>query len=198
MSYLIFLELNNMKYLIYLFVVFIFLNGTLVLALDDCGGCLDGQECYYPASGDPYCVDESRVYSQESRNGCLPICEVNETCTEGVDGNGVCIESDFLVEGDSGYEAPSVGGGVPLQNPLGVGANPQSIIIAIIQYALGLSGVLALIAFIYGGIWWLVSLGDSNKVTKGKEIMKWAVIGLLVIFSSFAIVNMMFDLFGVK
>ena len=89
--------------------------------------------------------------------------------------------------------------GVVFNNPLGEsGGLPENIIASVIQYALGLSGILALIAFIYGGIWWLVSLGDSNKVTKGKEIMKWAVLGLFVIFSSYAIINVLFDFFGIK
>ena len=152
------------------------------------------------------CACTDYLYAQS----CNPPCSAEQTCV--VDfGNGVkCIattdvNSQMVIvspDGTAAFAETAAAGsasGVALGNPLGEsGGLPENIIATIIQYALGLSGVLALIAFIYGGIWWLVSLGDSNKVTKGKEIMKWAVIGLLVIFSSFAIVNMMFDLFGVK
>ena len=57
----------------------------------------------------------------------------------------------------------------------------------VINGALGISGVLALIAFIYGGITWMISGGDSAKVQKGKNMMIWAVWGVVIIFSSYAI-----------
>ncbi len=63
----------------------------------------------------------------------------------------------------------------------------------VIKAVLGLSGVFALIAFIWGGITWMTSYGDPAKVTKGRTMMTWAVIGLIVIFGSFAIVNYLLD-----
>ena len=63
----------------------------------------------------------------------------------------------------------------------------------VIKATLGLSGVFALIAFIWGGITWMTSYGDPAKVTKGRTMMTWAVIGLIVIFGSFAIVNYLLD-----
>lgn len=63
----------------------------------------------------------------------------------------------------------------------------------VIKATLGLSGVFALIAFIWGGITWMTSYGDTAKVTKGRTMMTWAVIGLIVIFGSFAIVNYLLD-----
>jgi hypothetical protein len=68
----------------------------------------------------------------------------------------------------------------------------------IIKYVLGVIGVVALIAFIYGGIMWMTSMGDTNKIAKGKNIMIWAVMGLIVIFASYAIVNLLLGAFGVK
>lgn len=80
---------------------------------------------------------------------------------------------------------------VKLQDPLGV-TNPDNPIPELanrlIQTALGFSGVLALLAFIYGGILYLTAGLDSNNVKKAKDVMKWAVIGLMIIFLSSPIV----------
>ncbi len=83
------------------------------------------------------------------------------------------------------------GGSGELQNPLG--GDFEEVIARVISYVLGLTGVFALIAFIYGGFVWMTSGGDSAKVTKGKNIMMWAVFGLVIIFSSYAILTTIFD-----
>lgn len=80
---------------------------------------------------------------------------------------------------------------VVLQDPLGVTntINPiPELINRLIQTALGFSGVLALLAFIYGGILYLTAGIDSNNIKKAKEVMKYAVMGLMIIFLSSPIV----------
>jgi uncharacterized membrane protein len=57
------------------------------------------------------------------------------------------------------------------------------------QWILGISGSLALAFFIYGGFTFLISGGSSERVTKGKTILINSVIGLVIIFCSFMIVN---------
>jgi len=59
----------------------------------------------------------------------------------------------------------------------------------VIRAALGISGVVALIMIIYGGVLWLTSGGNTDKVQKGRDTLIWAVLGLIVIFSAYAIVN---------
>ena len=101
-------------------------------------------------------------------------------------------------------QAQTAGGGltsgnkVPLKNPLG-GTGPTkitTILNNIIVTLLGLTGVLALIAFIYGGVLWMISFGDSGKVEKGKKMMIWAVVGLIVVFGSYGILTLLFKAFG--
>ncbi len=82
-----------------------------------------------------------------------------------------------------------------MTNPLG-SVTPLEIINNIITALLGLTGVLALIAFIYGGVLWMISFGDPGKVEKGKKMMIWAVIGLVVVFSSYAVLTLVFQAFG--
>lgn len=59
----------------------------------------------------------------------------------------------------------------------------------IINAVLGVVGSLALLMFIYGGIVWMTAAGANEKVQKGKDILLWATIGLIIIFSSYALVD---------
>lgn len=59
---------------------------------------------------------------------------------------------------------------------------------------IGLMGVVALVIFVIGGVTWLASAGNPERVKKAKDIMIWAVIGILVILGSFVILSTIFRL----
>ncbi len=75
-----------------------------------------------------------------------------------------------------------------LTNPLGVDS-PEAVIANVINTIFGIVGSLALLMFIYGGLVWMTSSGNKEMIDKGKNIIKWAAIGLIVIFSSYALVR---------
>ena len=50
-------------------------------------------------------------------------------------------------------------------------------------------GIVAVIMLIIGGIKYVVSGGDSKKVTDAKNTVLYAIIGLVIAFLAFAIVN---------
>lgn len=54
---------------------------------------------------------------------------------------------------------------------------------------LALTGSAALLMFIYGGVMWIISFGNPERVQKGKAAMQAAAIGLIIILSAFLIVN---------
>jgi len=64
-----------------------------------------------------------------------------------------------------------------------------SIAIGASRYILGIVGSLTLIMFIYGGFTFLISGGSSEKVGQAKKIIVAAVIGLLIVFSSYLIIK---------
>ena len=66
----------------------------------------------------------------------------------------------------------------------------------IIKTLLGLVGIFAMIGFIWGGVTWMTSYGDTAKIERGKKMMIWGVVGLIVIFSSYAIANYIFEAIG--
>lgn len=91
---------------------------------------------------------------------------------------------------------------VPLNNPLASGGEGVTGVVGLvnqlIKFVLGFTGLLSLLAFIYGGILWMSSLGDPKKVEKGKQVMIWSVYGLAVIFASYGIVLTLFEALGIK
>ena len=61
-----------------------------------------------------------------------------------------------------------------------------------INYALGLIGIVFFILTLYAGFLWLTAREDAGQVKKAKDILRNAVIGLVIIFSSYAVVNFIF------
>jgi type IV secretory pathway VirB2 component (pilin) len=59
----------------------------------------------------------------------------------------------------------------------------------IIRVVLGFTGVVALLMIIYGGILWLTSGGNQERVKKGRDTLIWAVLGVALIFAAYAIVT---------
>lgn len=60
---------------------------------------------------------------------------------------------------------------------------------------LALAGSAFLFLIIYGGIIIMTAAGAKDKVDKGKNIIVWAIIGALILFSAYAITNLIFGLF---
>ncbi len=83
---------------------------------------------------------------------------------------------------------------VTLVNPLGDGVtDPRLIIARVIQAALSIVGSVALLMFVYGGFLWLTSAGNATAVEKGKNVLLWAVMGLVLIASSYVLVTAIFQ-----
>ncbi|MFA6306501.1 MAG: pilin [Patescibacteria group bacterium] len=117
--------------------------------------------------------------------GC--ICNGNPTSdTETACGDR--LASDFCIwrETESGGSA----GPVSLPNPLGEGKTDIPTLLGkIVSSVLGVVGSLALVMFIYGGITWMLSAGNQEQVTKGKNILIWATVGIVIIFTAYALVR---------
>ena len=60
---------------------------------------------------------------------------------------------------------------------------------AIISSVVGVLGIVAVIVIIIGGIQYMISAGDANKVKKAKDTILYGIIGLIVVILAWAIVN---------
>lgn len=54
-------------------------------------------------------------------------------------------------------------------------------------------GIIAVIMLIWGGLRYVLSGGDSKKVTDAKNTVLYAIIGLVISFLAFAIINFVID-----
>jgi len=75
-------------------------------------------------------------------------------------------------------------------NTIGLGtADLKETVINIIQWILGLLGLIAVIMILYGGFIWMTAGGNEDKVASAKKIITAAVIGLIVVLLAWAIVT---------
>ncbi len=80
---------------------------------------------------------------------------------------------------------------------LGLGTQDLRVtIMRVVQVALGFLGIIAIILFMYGGWLYLSSAGNEEKISRGKQVLINAVIGLVIIFTSFAIVSFIINFLG--
>lgn len=87
---------------------------------------------------------------------------------------------------------PTVLLAAPLQNPLG-DADPRVLIGRVIYAAISLSGSIALLMFVYGGILWLTAMGRPEAIEKGKKILIWTTLGIVLIFSAYVLTTAVFS-----
>ncbi len=77
---------------------------------------------------------------------------------------------------------------VALTNPLET-ADPRIIVGRVIQGLLGLTGTIALIMIIYGGLMFLTSAGNPGQIDKAKKLLVFTIIGIIVIAASYVATN---------
>jgi len=85
-----------------------------------------------------------------------------------------------------GLQAPSTEGYAP---SLVQASDARSFILNVTNFILGFLGLTAVIVIIYGGFVYVTAAGDESKTEKGKKSVTYAIIGILMILGSFAIVN---------
>lgn len=73
-------------------------------------------------------------------------------------------------------------------NPLGT-TSLAAALGKVIRAFIGITGTIALVMFVYGGFLWLTSGGSQEQITKGKNVLVWSSLGLLLIFAAYALVN---------
>ncbi len=105
-----------------------------------------------------------------------------EDCLSGSDSSTVTSFTDF--KGD--LSAPNPEGYAP---GLTQAQDARTFILNVTNFALGFLGLLAVLVIVYGGVLNVTAAGDPGKAEKGKKAITFSVIGLLIVMSSFAIVN---------
>ncbi len=66
---------------------------------------------------------------------------------------------------------------------------PDGIFTRITNTALYIVGILSVVMLVWGGLRYIMSGGDSKKVTDAKNTILYAILGLIISFLAYAIVN---------
>lgn len=75
-------------------------------------------------------------------------------------------------------------------------SNLLDIILTGIQVVLGLLAIIVLVLIVYAGVLWMTAGGSEEKVQKAQNIIKNAIIGLLIIMASWGIVLYISNVLG--
>lgn len=92
----------------------------------------------------------------------------------------------ILVLADTGDYGLSSISGLPTDEP-GAYANK------IIQYAVGLVGIILVVFLIYGGFLYLTSGGKEQQAGKAKTVITYAIFGTVVLFAAYIIAKYVID-----
>ncbi|MEK7072915.1 MAG: pilin [Patescibacteria group bacterium] len=182
--------------------------GGTMTGFNGSGGsaCNASGEAYTPAPGGPAptcgCttppepagsagdLDSCCTLCRDSHGGTVQTDVLYNGATEACTGVGAAPGALTPRTGDVVGEGGARGAAAPtLPNPLGGTTDIRSIIGRVISAALGISGSIALLMFVWGGLQWLTSGGSPERIKKGKDTIVWAVLGLVLIFGSYAILN---------
>lgn len=79
-----------------------------------------------------------------------------------------------------------------------VAAAPSLTMIAlkVLSFLLGILGIIAMIMLVIGGIMYLTSAGDEDRIEKGKETFKYSLLGIVIALSSMVLVTQIASFFA--
>lgn len=68
-------------------------------------------------------------------------------------------------------------------------SSAREFIVNVTNFVLGFLGLAAIVVVIYGGILYVTAAGEQERADKGKKSIMYAVIGIIIVLASYALVN---------
>lgn len=78
----------------------------------------------------------------------------------------------------------------------GTNSSPATVVAAIVNGVLGLSGLIFVVMIVWGGVQYLIAQGDPDRVKNAKATMTWSVVGLIAILAAYAVTTFLFTTLG--
>lgn len=94
-----------------------------------------------------------------------------------------------------GYEEIEAPEGIQTGGLSSTGGNA---IQSVITLLLILAVVVAMFMLVWSGIRWTMSGGDKQKIQTARQHIIWTIIGLVIVFASFLVINVIGAVFGVE
>lgn len=76
--------------------------------------------------------------------------------------------------------------------------NLASLITNALPYVFGLAGIILFVYIVWGGFDFLTSMGDPKKAEAGKNKITYAILGFIIIFVAYWIVQLVIYIFNLK
>lgn len=88
----------------------------------------------------------------------------------------------------------------PLKDVCKAGATTcvKDVLVRVLNFMLSLVGILSIMALVYGGIMYIISLGNDSRVKTAKSTITWAIIGLAVSILSILIIQFVGNILQLK
>lgn len=154
------------------------------------------QEKYACGAGGSCCTKAEEGKSAKKKRAELGSFDCNVECKgQGAECIAACnskykeVVTAFCVSGK--WTENVEGSSIAIRNPLGT-ADIPTIIGRVISTFLGMVGALALLVFLYAGITYMTAAGREESITKAKDTMKYAMIGLFLIVFAYIITDFYF------
>lgn len=145
-------------------------TGTACRSQSDCSA---GQTC---TSGK--CVTSSSSGTTTAKTcRSQSDCSAGQTCT-----NNQCVATSTTSTGGSTTITP-------FTNPIGVNSI-NDLLRNVINFVLGFVGVIAAAIIIYGGIIYMTSAGNDQRINQGKTILTYGIVGLIITLAAGIIVQL--------
>ncbi|GEM_PF-2476176 len=100
------------------------------------------------------------------------------------------------VQAKYGLEETQKATGGDLPTSVGGASSLPALAGKIVNVALSLIGILFFCLMLYAGITWMKAMGSSEDVTKAKDMITQAIIGLVIVMMAYAISNFVFSSLG--
>ena len=108
-----------------------------------------------------------------------------------------------IATGGSAFAADDICGNpnVPQAVQDGAGCTPETAeelpntLQNLVSVIIGILGAIALITLIFGAIQYMTAYGDSSKIKKGRDMLIYSIVGLVICILAFAIVNFVIGAF---
>ncbi len=179
-------------------------SGSRVCCIGQCNpiSTTTPNPCYWINIG---CNPDDECDNQEAEICGPSSCE--GTCNGKSKGKIRCVSGSDCNEGGGGTvnngggmggsNTGGSGGAVRFNNPLSTDSF-EALIMGIINWILGIVVSLAILFLIIGGLMYITSAGDEERIKKAKNIILYAVVGLGVVILSWSIITELKDILGVQ
>lgn len=144
------------------------------------------------------CGDVSPEFGSRAVQTCTTALQAaQQTLRDGTPGSIAAAESALVTAKAALAEQQQASESyVQWTSPIGA-VSPTQLIGKAIKTVLGILGAVALLIFVYGGFVWMTSGGSPEKIKTARMTLVWAVLGMAVIFLSYAAVDFVLKAFGV-